>query len=246
MSDDRTVGKPETLEDTSEWLTKSDMVNANLNIWDSTRHFTSNSKPSASWSWWEHMSNPNVGAGPLVCHSIFIPSTFYGESITTCADIAVLNTNICARICHAHFGHQNPTNLLFVYTNMRAWQSCHLSKLCMMIGVAENREWATAKKEFCFLQIVPTENFDYQINTIKDIISPTCKNLWPLNVFLTPKIHTSNNTICVWGVPWSPYSQISNGEIAGDTSNHQVAFIRKHKHSYLMGGLLQKQQSDYI
>ncbi len=32
MSDDRTVGKPQTLEDTSEWLTKSDMVNANLNI----------------------------------------------------------------------------------------------------------------------------------------------------------------------------------------------------------------------
>jgi hypothetical protein len=28
-----------------------------------------------------------------------------------------------------------------------------------MIGVAENQEWATAKKEFCFLQIVLTENF---------------------------------------------------------------------------------------
>jgi hypothetical protein len=42
---------------------------------------------------------------------------------------------------------------------MRAWQSCHLWKLHMMIGVAENQEWATAKKEFCFLQIVPTENF---------------------------------------------------------------------------------------
>ncbi len=32
MSDHRTVSKPETLEDTSEWLTKSDMLNANLNI----------------------------------------------------------------------------------------------------------------------------------------------------------------------------------------------------------------------
>jgi hypothetical protein len=43
----------------------------------------------------------------------------------------------------------------------------------MMIGVAENQERATAEKEFCFLQIVPTENFEYQINKIKDIISPT-------------------------------------------------------------------------